>query len=178
MKKKRTNPRRIPFAKSRIDSNAILEEATKDDMYRAWLLVGNAIHELDLIPGAELPHLADSVNRYIGSSANDREKAAEMRRAERMMGIPQPYKSLDPSGIRSEVELESFKKKVYRLATFTALCVLYLALEKSGRFDADQMRRLFLNVNLALAEIENGMNSYARLEKELGEFLLLIPSDS
>lgn len=33
------NPRRIPLSKSAADKNIILEEATKDDMYRAWLLV-------------------------------------------------------------------------------------------------------------------------------------------
>ena len=175
MKKKRVNPRRIPLAKSKIDSNAILDEATRDDIYRAWLLVGNAILELDFLPGSELPRLADSVNQYIALSASGKTKDSEMRRAERMMGIPQPYKSLNPNVIHSEAELEAFKKKVYHLATFTALCVLYLGLESSGRFNEQQMQRIFLNVNIAMAEIDSGINSYAKLEKVLGEYLLLTP---
>ena len=176
MKKRRVNPRRIPLPKSKIDSETILDEATKDDIYRAWLLVGNAILELDLIPSDALPQLVNKVNQYIAEPSDDAKRTAEMLRAERTMGIPIPAKRLNPQDVHSEAELKSFKKKVYRLATFTALCVLYLALEKSSFFDEQKLSRVFLNVNVAMAEIESGINSYGQLEKELGKYLHILPT--
>ena len=171
MKKKKVNPRRIPIPKAAVDSKAILEEATADDMYRAWLLVGNALIDLAIIPVDELPALSDEVNRFIKDTGDERQKASEMRRAEAMMGIRKPYGVLDPSYIRSEAELKAFKSKVYKLVTFTALCVLYLGLERSGKFDELQMKRIFLNIDLTLAEIDRGYNSYQKLEQALGEAL-------
>lgn len=172
MKKRKVNPRRIPLSKSMIDSKAILEEATKDDMYRAWLLAGNAIIELNLASIHELPEVADSVNRFIAASDSEKGSASEMRRAESMIGVQKPSGTLDPSGIHTQAELDAFKRKVYQLATYTALCVLYLGLEKSGRFGENELRRLFLNVDLTLAEIDGGLNSYTQLEKALGASLL------
>ena len=67
-RKKKVNPHRIPLAKSAVDKDAILSEATQDDMYRAWLLVVNAIIEQGQIPVKEIPALADTVNKYISSS--------------------------------------------------------------------------------------------------------------
>ena len=48
------NPHRMPLAKSAIDKDAILEEAMHGDMYRAWLLVINAMVELELVQVKEL----------------------------------------------------------------------------------------------------------------------------
>lgn len=171
MKKKKVNPHRIPVPKGAVDSRAILEEATKEDMYRAWLLVGNAMIDLDVIPASEVPALSDAVNRYIAASGSERERAAEMRRAEAVIPSKKPCGVLDPSGIRTQAQLSSFKDKVYKLATFTALCVLYLGLEKSGRLDENQLKRIFINVDISMAEIEYGLNSYKKLEQSLGEAL-------
>ena len=178
MKRKNTTPRRIPLPKSEIDSQAILEEATKEDVYRAWLLVGTAILNLNLASTEEIPALADTVNQFIATSGNDRQNAADMRRAESMIATKKPYGVLDPKGIRSAAELESFKRKVYKLATYTALCVLFLGLERSGRFDEDQMKRIFLNVDLILAEIDRGMNTYKQLEATLGKAIVKISKES
>lgn len=171
MKKKRVNPHRKPISKESVDSKAILEEATEDDIYRAWLLVGNAIIDLDIVHASELPILSDEVNRFIANPASERKRASEMLRAETKIGIKKPYGVLDPHGIHSEAELKTFKSKVYRLATFTALCVLYLGLESTMKFDELQLRRIFLNTDLTLAEIDRGLNSYENLEQTLGEAL-------
>ena len=39
--KKKTNPRNVPVDKRSINLDAIVDEAMKDDMQHAWLLVGN-----------------------------------------------------------------------------------------------------------------------------------------
>lgn len=45
MKKKKTNPRRIPLAKKNVNKDILLEEAMQDDMTHAWLLVANTMVE-------------------------------------------------------------------------------------------------------------------------------------
>ena len=165
---KRINPRRVPIAKSAIDKDAILAEAMKDDMYHAWLLVVYAIIELEAIEIKDIPLLADKVNRYVSkASFHGKSKDTEMSRAERLMGIRNPYENLNPDVIKSKIELDKFKSKVIKVATHTALCVICLGLEASGTFDTDDLRRLFFNVDLTLAEIDSGRNSYGAIEEIL-----------
>ena len=97
-----------------------------------------------------------------------------MSRAERMMGIANPYEHLHPETVKSPIELELFKKKVFKVATHTALCVIYLGLESTRRFHSEDLRRLFFNVDLTLAEIDSGCNSYAALEENLASQLITI----
>lgn len=46
MAKKKVNPRRIPLPKNAINMDAIIEEAMKDDMAHAWLLVASALVDM------------------------------------------------------------------------------------------------------------------------------------
>jgi hypothetical protein len=54
VKKKKVNPRRIPLAKSAVDKDVIVEEAMKDDMSHAWLLVASSLVEQEHISADEL----------------------------------------------------------------------------------------------------------------------------
>ena len=168
--KKRVNPRRIPLAKSEIDRDAILNEAMQDDMYHAWLLVVNAMIELQMVPINDIQIIADEVNLHTSkTSFGAAGKDSEINRAEVLMGISSPYSNLNPSGIKSAVELQAFKKKVYRVAIHTALCVLCLGLDSTGRLSHDELRALFFHADLTLAEIEHGINSYEKLAEGLSE---------
>ena len=173
--KKKVNPRRIPMPKSAIDKDAILSEAMQDDMYRAWLLVVNALVEQEQIPLAEIPELADTVNQYVSkASFRGKSRDIEMAKAERLMGIPNPYEHLNPDAIKSEVELARFKEKVFKVATHTALCVICLGLEATARFQKEDLRRLFFHVDLTLAEIDGGHNSYQEIEEYLSARMVTI----
>ena len=177
-RKKKVNPHRIPLAKSEIDKDAILSEAMKDDMYHAWLLVVNAILEQERIPKSDIPALADTVNKYISSvSFHHKSKEDEMKRAEQLMGIRGMPENLNPDTIKSPIELARFKEKVSKVATHTALCVVCLGLEATGRFQAEDLRRLFFNVELTLAEIDSGLNSFHDIEKHLSDCLVRIEVD-
>ena len=174
-RKKKVNPHRIPLAKSEIDKDAILSEAMKDDMYHAWLLVVNAILEQEQIPKSDIPALADTVNKYISSvSFHHKSKEDEMKSAEQLMGIRGMPENLNPDTIKSPIELARFKEKVSKVATHTALCVVCLGLEATGRFQAEDLRRLFFNVELTLAEIDSGLNSFSDIEKHLSDCLVRI----
>ena len=178
MGKKRSpklNPRRVPMSKSIIDLDRILEEATRDDMYHAWLLVFNALIERGKIKTDEIPALADDVARYIGkSSFSPGKKEDEITRAENIMGIPTPYTNLNPDNIKSLIDLERFKQKVFKNATHIALCVICLGLDFTGRFEIDELRQIFFNVDLTLSEIDHGCNSFAFIENALNGYGLKI----
>ena len=96
MKTKKVNPRRIPIAKSEINKEAILDEATRDDMYRAWLLVAHSLIELEIMPPSQIGILADQINKQIEVK---RFKADdyEMRRIENLIGLQPRYGHLDIS---------------------------------------------------------------------------------
>ena len=158
MGKKKTNPRRTPLPRNALDKDAILEEAVKDDMAHAWLLVAGPL----LDRGHYLPPLADAVSVYVNSATLKDNKAA-MTRAEAALGINNPR--VDPSRVKSPVELEAFKKKVRRVAMQTALCVIYLALE--GLIDRDKLKEIFFSADLTLAEVERGINSFDELQSEI-----------
>ena len=42
------------------------------NMYRAWLLVANAIIDQEQIPVNDIPSMADAVNKYIASDTHRR----------------------------------------------------------------------------------------------------------
>ena len=77
----------------------------------------------------------------------------------------------DPDHIKSPVQLEAFKKKVYRVAIHTALCVLCLGLEHQLP-DVD-LKRLFLNVSLTMAEIDAGITTYDSLEADISSLIFI-----
>lgn len=178
MAKKKVNPRRVPLPKKVIDKDAIIEEAMKDDMAHAWLLVESALLDMGYENNTEL---SDAVNRYIetgstldSESQNLQEKAvwrlkehrdAKMRRAREIIGIPNMR--LNSDKIKSPVELEAFKRKVRRVALQTALPVIYLGLEATRQFGLDELKKVFFSADLTLAEIESGVNSFEQIEREL-----------
>ena len=178
VKKKKVNPRRVPLAKSAIDKDAIIEEAMKDDMSHAWLLVASSLVEQEHISVNELSELSDAVNAYISNKAfKSGSDNSELTRAEKLMGKNNPYKNLDPSRIHSPVELEAFKKKVAKVAIHTALSVICLGLDSTGRFSEEDFHRIFLGADLTLAEIERGVNSFEEIEQSLISQLIKLEVD-
>ena len=172
---KKLNPRRVPMSKSMIDLDGILEEATRDDMYHAWLLVFNALIERGKIKTDEIPALADDVTHYTGNSSFPRHKKEdEITRAENIMGIPTPYTNLSPDNIKSLIDLERFKQRIFKNATHIALCVICLGLDFTGCFTEDELRQIFFNVDLTLSEIDHGCNSFAFIENALNGYGLKI----
>lgn len=159
MPKKRLNPRRIPLPKNAINKDAIIEEAMKDDMEHAWLLVAGPL----LDAGYELKPLAEAVNQYIEKKNAPINRKSELLRVETAIGLTHP--SLDSSHVKSLVELEAFKRKVERVAINTAICVIYLGLEHF--IPEDTLKRVFFSADLTLAEIEKGLTTFNEIEREL-----------
>ena len=168
MARKKLNPRRIPIAKREINTEKILDEAMKDDMAHAWLLVAN------YISSDELGQMADAVNRFIGRGSEN--GSSELARVSALIETRKPR--VDPSGIRSAIDLERFRRKVERIALHTGLCVVCLGLESTGRFSEEDLKRIFFSADLTLAEIESGVNSYEEIERELLNHMVKIEMDA
>lgn len=172
MPKKKVNPRRVPLAKSAIDKDTIVEEAMKDDMFHAWLLVATALVDLEFAKPEEIQGICDQVNQFAKKDAT----SDAMDRADKLMGIgSKPRLNIDR--VTSPVELVKFKKKVKRIAIHTSLAVICLGLESIGRYDSEDLHRIFLNADLTQAEIDAGSNSYDNLERQLLNKMVSIDVD-
>ena len=120
--------------------------------------------------------LADNINKQIGAKqfkADD----YELQRIESLIGLQPRYGHLDASYVKSSHELKKFKKKVEKVAVHTSLCVVAFGLEASKLFSTEQLRRIFFNVDLTLAEIDAGLNSYKELEAILAEKSMIVEVD-
>ena len=165
-KSRKANPRNIPLARRDVNKAAILEEATKDDMFHAWLLVLTAI--IDSQPLSDISSIIKSVNTYVTKySASGIDGTDQMTIAEAIVATPKPHQNLNVDMIRSPIELEQFKKKVERLAVYTALCVICLGMLSSGRYSPEELKSIFFSADLTLAEIEHGCTTYEGLELNL-----------
>ena len=157
--KKKVNPRRIPLPRNAINRDAIIEEAMKDDMSHAWLLVAGQL----LDRGYELPPLADAVSAYVNKNTDKPTNRAVLTRVEKALGYSRP--NLDTRHVKSPVELEAFKRKVRRVAIETALCVVYLGLE--AHIGEDELKDVFFSADLTLAEVERGLTDFDTLQREV-----------
>jgi hypothetical protein len=139
----------------------------KDDMAHARLLVAGPL--LNFISADELEKAADTVNDYIRKNCAEKE---ELERVSKLIETKKPR--VDPSYIRSAVDLEKFRRKVERIALHTGLCVICLGVESTDRFSKEDLKRIFFSADLTLAEIDNGVNSYKEIEQELLKHMVKI----
>ena len=145
--KKKVNPRRIPLPRNAINRDAIIEEAMKDDMSHAWLLVAGPL----LDRGHELPPLADAVSAYVNRNTDKPTNRALLTRVERALGFSKPR--IDPSHVK------------WRVAMETSLCIVYLGLE--GQISEDELKDIFFSADLTLAEVERGLTDFDTLQREI-----------
>ena len=80
-----------------------------------------------------------------------------------------PHPHIDMDRIRTKGDLLTVKRKLKEDALHSALCIICLGLEKTKQFSHEELRRLFFNVSLTMAEIESGITSYDRISKQLQE---------
>ena len=158
MAKKKTNPRNIPLDKRTINLDSIVDEAMENDMLHAWILVGSALVEQGMCTAEEVKGLRDSLKECDATERN-------IRYAERLMGVrSRPSVKLDD--VSTAADLKKLKANMEKLALHTALCSICLGLEEKG-FKQEELKKLFLAVDITKSEIENGTVSYEELEKRM-----------
>ena len=122
MSRKKLNPRHIPMTGRSINIDAIIDEAMRNDMNHAKLLVGNALlNRMSL----------DEINEMLNSLHEFDVTEAAVSHAEQLMGITE-RPTVDLSTISTGADLKKFKAKMKKLALHTALCSICLGLEDKG----------------------------------------------
>ena len=169
-KQKRVNPNRVPVSKEDLNENQILAEASTGNMYFAWLLILPTLSEQKNMTRKRVVEIWDAVNEYASQPKPANLKASEeTKRAENLMGLSMPHPHIDMDHIRTKGDLLAVKRKLKEDALHSALCIICLGLEETKQLSHEEIRRLFFNVNLTMAEIESGITSYDRIAKQLQE---------
>ena len=170
-KKKRVNPRRIPMPKSSFDRDVIINEASSGNLYYAWLLVLHTMLELEAKTPEEVQRLWNAADQTVIQEYISNWRLTE---AAKIMGYELPYPTLEFRDVRSEAELTIYKRKAKENALHTALASICLGLDATGQLDRAQLRRIFSNVALTVAEVERGYTSYDQLAKAVTSFGLSV----
>ena len=146
----------------------IIESA--ENNYCAWLLILPTLSEQENMSRKRILEIWDAVNEYASQPRpQDLKASEETRRAEKLMGLSMPHPHIDMDHIRTKGDLLAVKRKLKEDALHSALCIICLGLEETKQLSHEELRRLFFNVNLTMAEIESGITSYDRIAKQLQE---------
>ena len=178
-KKKRINPHRIPVAKTEVDKNELSEESFSGNYYYAWLLI---LPELFLIEGMDAAKIAEiwrEIDHYTSDPRFTGQRMdSEVRRAERLMGWTTSYQGVNAQQIRSKGGLEAAKRRLQERAVHTSLCLICLAFDYMKLLDLERIRRVFLNANITWAEVQNGLLTYAELQKMMLDRGIVVRDDA
>ena len=154
MSRKKLNPRHIPMTGRSINVDAIIDDAMRNDMNHAKLLVRNVLRE-QMSP-EKANEILDSLQEYDVTEDT-------VSHAEQLMGITERPK-VDINAISTGADLNKFKLKMKKLALHTALCSICLGLEENG-YTEDQLRSIFSEVEQTKKKLYNGELTYNELEK-------------
>jgi len=156
MSRKKLNPRNIPMTGRSINIDAIIDEAMRNDMNHAKLLVGNALlNRMSL----------DEINEMLNSLHEFDVTEAAVSHAEQLMGITE-RPTVDLSTISTGADLKKFKAKMKKLALHTALCSICLGLEENG-YTPDQLKSIFAEVEQTKSKIDCGEVTYKVLKNSM-----------
>lgn len=177
-KKKRINPNRIPISQDRINEDELIAEVSTGNLFCAWLLILPALAEMPGMTQARIIEIWDAVNDFVSNpNSLQNDAASETQRAEKLMGIQMPHRHIDLTQIRTKGELAVAKKKLKEDALHSALSMICLGIDTLHEFDASEIRNLFLNADITLAEISNGCRTYDSILEQLQERGIAIRDD-
>lgn len=178
-RQKRVNPNKVPVSKDKINEAELIAEASTGNMYFAWLQILPNLVEMPGMTRKKIVELWHAGNDYAMEPRPANMKAGEERiLAERLMGLRMPHPGIDLDRIRTRGDLLAVKRKLKEDARYSALCIICLGLKKTGLLSDDEIRHLFFNADITLAEIQSGSRSYEELAKDLQEkHIILIDSN-
>ena len=156
------------MAKNAVNIDEIITEANQDNLYYAWLIVLPNILEQELSTYDEVIGMWEAVKAY--NRAQRKLSDSDIKRAEELTGFHIPYKNLDVGNIRSVADLKKVREKMRMNAMGLAFGTIGLGLYHESHFPADSIKRIFLNADLTLAEMERGVNSYEKLSAKLNSY--------
>ena len=177
-KRKRTNPSRIPVSIDKIDRHELIASVIHGNMYYAWLLIIPVLIQQEGVPVKRVIELWDVVNDFVSAPDFVGERLnQELYGLEREISSHAPYPSIPFDSIRTLADLEAVRRKLKKNAIYSAICMILAGLHSTGEFDSKLLRRIYLNAELTLAEIEHGSTSYDELRAWAIKENILIAED-
>lgn len=174
-KKKRTNPSRIPVSIDKIDRHELIASVSHGNMYYAWLLIIPVLIQQEKVPTKRVIELWDVVNDFVAVKGERLNQ--ELCGLEREISSHAPYPSIPFDSIRTLADLEAVRRKLKKNAIYSAICMILAGLHTTGELDYKTLRRIYLNAELTLAEIEHGSTSYDGLRAWAIKENILISED-
>ena len=150
-KSKRVNSHRIPIGSIISNKQAIIRAASRDNLYFGWLFVLHALLDQSIKTPDEVKRIWDSIGK---GSIRVKLKNSEVRRAEELIGLKEPYPYLEKYSPRTEGEAIVFARKAAK--------------------NSIQLLKVFSNVSITIAEIESGCGSYEQLLMEIERYHLTV----
>lgn len=166
-KKKRVNPRRIPISESCVDRREVMLTASSANLFWGSLLVVHAMIEQEADAPDDIQRFADIINQI---NVPDVLQNWQIKEAEKIMGIRDPHPNLERCRIKSQAELQSYKRKARECALHTALAGICLGIAETKHLSAEQLHRIFSNVSLTMAEMEYGCSSFEQLDDDIRSY--------
>ena len=170
-KSKRVNSHRIPIGSIISNKQAIIRAASRDNLYFGWLFVLHALLDQSIKTPDEVKRIWDSIGK---GSIRVKLKNSEVRRAEELIGLKEPYPYLEKYSPRTEGEAIVFARKAAKNSIHLALCSIGLSLNDTGLFGREELLKVFSNVSITIAEIESGCGSYEQLLMEIERYHLTV----
>lgn len=170
-KRRRTNKNRIPISAASINEERIIGEASIGNMFYAWLLVIPTLMEQESVSRERIQKLWDIGNGYIENPQTiGSNVSAVTKEIESIIGLPEPYPMIDFTKVRTEGDLAVLKRKLKKNALHAALCIIALAMKSTKLYSSEDLRRIFFNVDLTMAEIGSNATSYEHLLEKVRSY--------
>lgn len=169
-RKKRINPNKVPISKDEVDVDKLINEAGAGNLYSAWLLLLPTLCEYDAMTGERIVKTLNAANAYITHPLPaNKNIAKEKKRVEELLGMRMPHPHIDLDRIQTKGDMAAVNRKLKENALHSALCLLCMGLEATGQFSEAQLKHLFFNAGITLAEIQSGCRTYGAIAEELRE---------
>ena len=163
-KRKRTNKNRIPLAPKAINAELLIAEVSVGNMFYAWLLVIPVLIEQGYATRERILELWDATNDYISNpQVVAGSVSAPTKYISNIIGLPEPYPAIDFRAVHTEGDLEAIRRKLKKNALHAGLCIIALGMKALDLYSNEDLRSIFFNVDLTLAEIDRGVTSYDKL---------------
>lgn len=143
MSKKKTNPNKIPISPGSVDTQQIILDATLAMTMRGWALVFGAMANRWDSTSEDMVHLWDAVNAYSSTVKSYKDVSEELKKVEAISGLSMPYKSISSANIKTQGDLDKYKRKIYDNALYSAFVLIAEPIFKENLMPEEDIARLF-----------------------------------
>lgn len=124
-KKKKVNPYNVPIDPRSVDVDALITEATVNNVLHGWLLFLGSLSYYYETTTKSILHIWQEVNEYSQVFAEDNPSVDyHMETVERVLGLSDPYKMISASGIKTLGDLNKFKNRLHKKGLYAVFSLI------------------------------------------------------